>query len=595
MLGATGPDDVFGPAGRDPATRWAATRTFRRYAFALHPDRAGDSSAYLRLEQLYRDWAAAASASAGSTGPVVVTGRVDSYVVGDLLGRGSVATVYRAAKTGSVLKIARRPSLDRPPGSRADGLSSPGRDAGPERARPRPCYPRLQDVAAIAAPKREIRSQRLRRADRLRHPGRRQGGLSGRPRRPGLGVDVQLGDCCARSPEPTWPAWCTARCSPTTCSSTRNSTGARLAGWSFATEAGRELPALVGSGSYPPEALAGRPVDGKADIHQLHTLMLDLLAPDEHAQITVAGGRLQGNPRRAVRGRAARRIRLRYPPALRSPSIPTIRTTNHRGLKPRRRRTLIMGHGAWATTHFAPPPPSAGRPAPPTSPTARGCPHPSGRPVEADPDPRPARRRPSGRRGTVPNTRTRTPIAVLFDVTGSMGAVPRIMQPKLPQLFGLLQRKGYLDRPADPVRRHRRRRLRPGPAAGRPVRVGQPDGRPARPVFLEGGGGGQKTESLRAGHLLHRPAHRHRTPGTSAAASGYLFLIGDEMNKPGLRAEYIRRVHRRPGRRGRRRRGDLPGGAAAVGHVLRPAPAVRATTTTGRSASTGGRCWASGC
>jgi len=34
-------------------------------------------------------------------------------------------------------------------------------------------------------------------------------------------------------------------------------------------------------------------------------------------------------------------------------------------------------------------------------------------------------------------------IAVLFDATGSMGAVPRKLQAKLPQLFGLLLRKGY--------------------------------------------------------------------------------------------------------------------------------------------------------
>lgn len=34
-----------------------------------------------------------------------------------------------------------------------------------------------------------------------------------------------------------------------------------------------------------------------------------------------------------------------------------------------------------------------------------------------------------------------------FDVTGSMGAVPRIMQDKLGKLHGLLQRKGYADDP----------------------------------------------------------------------------------------------------------------------------------------------------
>lgn len=39
------------------------------------------------------------------------------------------------------------------------------------------------------------------------------------------------------------------------------------------------------------------------------------------------------------------------------------------------------------------------------------------------------------------------PIAVLFDVTGSMGRVPRIMQEKLATLHGLLQRKGYAEDP----------------------------------------------------------------------------------------------------------------------------------------------------
>ena len=35
-------------------------------------------------------------------------------------------------------------------------------------------------------------------------------------------------------------------------------------------------------------------------------------------------------------------------------------------------------------------------------------------------------------------------IAVLFDVTGSMLRVPRVLQAKLPRLLGLLLRKGYI-------------------------------------------------------------------------------------------------------------------------------------------------------
>ena len=88
-----------------------------------------------------------------------------------------------------------------------------------------------------------------------------------------------------------------------------------------------------------------------------------------------------------------------------------------------------------------------------------------------------------------------TPIVVLFDVTGSMGRVPRIMQTKLGQLHGLLQRKNYVQDPqilfggigdADTDRV--------------PLQVGQfeSDNRmdeQLRAIFLEGNGGGQKSES----------------------------------------------------------------------------------------------------
>src|SRR4051794_2395976 len=38
-------------------------------------------------------------------------------------------------------------------------------------------------------------------------------------------------------------------------------------------------------------------------------------------------------------------------------------------------------------------------------------------------------------------------VAVLFDVTGSMQTVPRVLQENLPRLMGLLIRKGYLEHP----------------------------------------------------------------------------------------------------------------------------------------------------
>lgn len=133
------------------------------------------------------------------------------------------------------------------------------------------------------------------------------------------------------------------------------------------------------------------------------------------------------------------------------------------------------------------------------------------------------------------------PIAVLFDVTGSMGRVPRIMQQKLGKLHGLLRSKGYADDPqilfgavgdADCDRV--------------PLQVGQfeSDNRmdeQLRAILLEGGGGGQKSESYElAGYFM--ATHIVTDAWEKRGKKGYLFLIGDELNKPKLAARHIRSV-----------------------------------------------------
>jgi hypothetical protein len=121
-----------------------------------------------------------------------------------------------------------------------------------------------------------------------------------------------------------------------------------------------------------------------------------------------------------------------------------------------------------------------------------------------------------------------TPIAVLFDVTGSMGNVPRVLQTKLPQLLGLLTRKGYArdphimfgavgDATCDRV----------------PLQVGQfeSDNRMdedlAR-IVLEGGGGGQRRESYELA-MYFMARHTDLDSVRRRGRRGYLFLIGDEM------------------------------------------------------------------
>jgi hypothetical protein len=133
-----------------------------------------------------------------------------------------------------------------------------------------------------------------------------------------------------------------------------------------------------------------------------------------------------------------------------------------------------------------------------------------------------------------------TPIAVLFDVTGSMGGVPRVLQTKLPQLLGLLTRKGYATDPhimfgavgdatCDRV----------------PLQVGQfesdnrMDDDLAR-IVLEGGGGGQKKESYELA-MYFMARHTSLDSVTKRGRRGYLFLIGDEMPYPRVNPKEVRR------------------------------------------------------
>ncbi|UUV32622.1 hypothetical protein NQK81_03965 [Amycolatopsis roodepoortensis] len=134
-----------------------------------------------------------------------------------------------------------------------------------------------------------------------------------------------------------------------------------------------------------------------------------------------------------------------------------------------------------------------------------------------------------------------TPIAVLFDVTGSMRRVPRVMQGKLGKLHGLLKRRGYL---ADPQVMFGA--IGDADSDRVPLQVGQfeSDNRmdeQLRTIFLEGGGGGQKSESYElAAYFMAR--HVVTDAWQNRGRKGYLFIIGDELNKPALEARHIRRV-----------------------------------------------------
>jgi hypothetical protein len=120
-----------------------------------------------------------------------------------------------------------------------------------------------------------------------------------------------------------------------------------------------------------------------------------------------------------------------------------------------------------------------------------------------------------------------TPIAVFFDVTGSMHTLPEVLQKKLPALYSLLLTKGYVEHPqilfgaigdakADRV----------------PLQVGQfeSDNRADESLenlLLEGGGGGGNHESYElAAYFMAR--HTSTDAWDKRGKKGYLFLIGDE-------------------------------------------------------------------
>lgn len=134
-----------------------------------------------------------------------------------------------------------------------------------------------------------------------------------------------------------------------------------------------------------------------------------------------------------------------------------------------------------------------------------------------------------------------TPIAVLFDVTGSMGHVPRVLQTKLPQLLGLLTRKNYAIDPQIMFGA-----IGDATCDRAPLQVGQfeSDNRmdeQLEKIVLEGGGGGQKHESYELA-LYFMARHTVLDSMINRGRRGYLFLIGDEMPYPRVKPREVKAV-----------------------------------------------------
>lgn len=132
-------------------------------------------------------------------------------------------------------------------------------------------------------------------------------------------------------------------------------------------------------------------------------------------------------------------------------------------------------------------------------------------------------------------------IAVLFDVTGSMGTVPRTLQSKLPDLLGLLLRKGYVEHPHIMFGA-----VGDATCDRAPLQVGQfeADNRmddDLGKILLEGGGGGQMTESYELA-MYFMARHTSIDCFERRGKRGYLFMIGDELAYPKIKRREVSAV-----------------------------------------------------
>ena len=128
---------------------------------------------------------------------------------------------------------------------------------------------------------------------------------------------------------------------------------------------------------------------------------------------------------------------------------------------------------------------------------------------------------------------------MLFDVTGSMGAVPRQLQAKMPQLLGLLLRKGYVTDPQVMFAA-----VGDATCDRAPLQAGQfeSDNRMDEDLgrlLLEGGGGGGLEESYELA-LYFMARHTVTDAWEKRRQRGLLFMIGDEKARRRVSAREVR-------------------------------------------------------
>lgn len=163
---------------------------------------------------------------------------------------------------------------------------------------------------------------------------------------------------------------------------------------------------------------------------------------------------------------------------------------------------------------------------------------PSDRKVHEKMDPKGVKLRESRDSEAHPNSLA---IVVAFDVTGSMGEVPKILQRNLCGLMGLLIRQGIVEHPLIMVAG-----IGDATCDHGPLQVGQFESgieidQDLERLWLESGGGGHITESYELCMYFlarHTALDCHEKRGKR----GYCFIIGDETPYPTVRADHVKEL-----------------------------------------------------
>lgn len=119
-------------------------------------------------------------------------------------------------------------------------------------------------------------------------------------------------------------------------------------------------------------------------------------------------------------------------------------------------------------------------------------------------------------------------IGVFFDVTGSMGAIPRELQRRLVNLMSLLVTRGYVAHPQVLFGAIGDATCDAGPLQVGQFEAGLDMDKDLERVWVESGGGGQHTESYELAHYFFM-RHTVTDCWEKRSKKGYLFTMGDEM------------------------------------------------------------------